>query len=243
MRIALVGSAPSSVALAPYDDKTWTIWACSPGAYRHLRRVDRFFEIHRHNPEDWGADYIEWMKALDCPIHMIEPLPDFPTSVAFPKDAMIERFGRNFFTSSLAWMAAMALAEIAAEKPIRKGGRFAKQEHEIGFWGVDMAATEEYGHQKPGCLYFIEKAREMGVKVTLPPESDLGQPLPLYGIGEANPMRIKLTTRKAELTGKVNEAAAKAERLKNEWESAVREQCFFQGALDDNQYMLNTWCE
>jgi hypothetical protein len=231
MKIALIGSAPSSVALAPYDDESWTIWACSPGAYCHLKRVDRFFELHRFMPAsgDWSAGYIEWMKGLAAPIYMIEPLPEFPTSVAYPAAEMLERFGPNFFTSSLAWMAALALTQEGIE--------------EIGFWGVDMAATEEYGLQKPGCLYFVEMARQMGVKVTTPPESDLLRPLPLYGIGEANPMRIKLMTRRAELTAKRDSCAQDAANLQAQWEAKIREQAFFQGALDDNQYMLNTWCE
>lgn len=231
MRIALIGSAPSSLALAPFDDPSWTIWACSPGAYLSLKRVDAFFELHRFNPNDpvWFREYVEWMKGLACPLYMIEPLPEFPTSVAYPRAEMIERWGPNFFTSSLAWMAALALTQEGIE--------------EIGFWGVDMAATEEYGLQKPGCLYFVEMARQMGVRVTTPPESDLLQPLPLYGIGEANPQRIKLMTRRAELQGKMNAAAAEAENLKNQWEAKIREQLYFQGAMEDCQYMLNTWCE
>jgi hypothetical protein len=31
-KIALIGSAPSSVGAAPYADRSWTIWGCSPGA-------------------------------------------------------------------------------------------------------------------------------------------------------------------------------------------------------------------
>lgn len=239
MKIALIGSAPSSVALAPYDDPAWTIWACSPGAWRHLRRVDQFFELHRFVPTDpqWDAEYVGFLQGLTVPLHMIEPLPQFPASVAYPKAAMIERFGPNFFTSSLAWMAALAIAAIEEARKLRSG-----DDDEIAFYGVDMAATEEYALQKPGCLYFIEKARELGIRVTVPPESDLLRPPPLYGIGEADPMRIKLMARRSELEGRMRDAAARASKANAEFETAMREQTYFQGALEDCQYHLNTWC-
>ena len=32
LKIALVGTAPSSRMLAPYNDPSWKIWGCSPGA-------------------------------------------------------------------------------------------------------------------------------------------------------------------------------------------------------------------
>jgi hypothetical protein len=248
VKIALVGSAPSSITRAPYDDPEWTIWGCSPGAYSSLRRVDAFFELHRFDPDDpvWFREYVDWMKALACPLYMIEPLPEFPTSLAYPTEAMIARFGRNFFTSSLAWMAALAIVEIQRAMAASLSADPASDtdvSYEIAFYGVDMAASEEYGLQKPGCLYFIEKARDLGIKVTAPPESDLLRPLPMYGIGEASPMRIKLTIRQRELQGKVNECAAKASKANTEFEAAMREQMFYQGALDDLQYHLNTWCD
>lgn len=234
MKLALVGSAPSSVGLAPYDEPSWTIWGCSPGAHSSLRRVDAFFELHRFDPGDpaWYPEYLTWMRALECPLYMIEPSDAFPNAVAYPKDAILGRFGRNFFTSSLAWMLALAITEVENTP-----------EPEIGLWGVDMAASEEYGHQKPGCLYFIEKARELGIKVTIPPQSDLGNPLPLYGLGEAHPMRIKLMARRAELEMKMNDAANRADQANRAFEQAMREKLYFAGAAEDCQYMLNTWCE
>ncbi len=41
-KIALLGSAISSVGLAPFYDKSWEIWGCSP-ANKNLPRVDRWF--------------------------------------------------------------------------------------------------------------------------------------------------------------------------------------------------------
>jgi hypothetical protein len=37
-KIAVMGSAPSSVALAPFGDPSWEIWGCSPGLYYQAKR-------------------------------------------------------------------------------------------------------------------------------------------------------------------------------------------------------------
>ena len=131
LRIALIGSAPSSVALAPYDDPTFEIWACSPGARPHLKKVDRFFELHLFEPhQPWFApEYIAWMAGLKCPVYMLEPVKEIPPSVGYPKDEMLAKYGPFFFTSSLSWMFAMALVTPGVT--------------EIGLWGVDMAAQED----------------------------------------------------------------------------------------------------
>jgi hypothetical protein len=50
MKIAVLGSAPSSVLKAPFGDASWEIWACSPGAYPHLSRITQFWEVHRWEP-------------------------------------------------------------------------------------------------------------------------------------------------------------------------------------------------
>ena len=44
MKIALLGSAPSSRMLAPFKDPNWEIWSCSP-ANKDLPST-YFFEIH-----------------------------------------------------------------------------------------------------------------------------------------------------------------------------------------------------
>lgn len=230
MKIALIGSAPSSVLLAPYNDETWAIWGCSPGAQPSVARADAWFELHRREGSStFPPEYLEWMKAQTCPIYMIGPDPEIPSSVAYPKAEMIEKYGRYFFTSSLAWMLALALSQEGVT--------------DIGLWGVDMSATEEYGYQRAGCHYFIELARKQGVAIHAPPESDLLQPAPLYGLGEMHPMRIKLTTRQKELTEKMHAAAKRGDDLKLQFEQAIRESLYFQGAAEDVQYILNTWCE
>ena len=221
-KIALIGSAPSSVALTPFDDGTWEIWACSPGAYPHLKRCDMFFELHKWEPnEPWfSTDYINFLKGLSVPVQMFDVQDDIPGAVRYPAEEMFKEFGPYFFTSSLAWMAALA---------ITKGGADA-----IGFWGVDMSAKEEWEGQKQGCHYFIQKARDRGIAVIAPHESDLLRPTPAYGLCECDPMYIKMRARERELTQRYHAAAAIMQQKQQECQHLA-------GALDDAQYMAKTW--
>ena len=45
LRVALIGTAPSSRLLAPYQDPAWTIWACSPGNMNTIPKADVWFEL------------------------------------------------------------------------------------------------------------------------------------------------------------------------------------------------------
>jgi hypothetical protein len=107
---------------------------------------------------------------------------------------------------------------------------------EIGLWGVDMAAQEEYGDQRLGCQYFVTLAKQKGIKVTVPPESDLLMPRMLYGVGEWSPKMIKMTARLKELQGRKNAADQTAQ--------AARDQgIFLSGAIENHNYMLTTWMQ
>lgn len=220
-RIALIGSAPSSVQLAPYDDPSWTIWGCSPAAVPYARRVDAWFEMHPFSGADITPDYVAWMAKLDKPVYVIEPVASVPRGIPYPREQMMQKYGPYFFTSSLSWMFALALQQ----NPVQ-----------IGLWGVDMSATSEYALQRPGCHYFITLARQAGVEVTIPHESDLERPPAPYGYVMGSAQYKKLKTRAAELEGRIAIAAQAYEDKRNEWH-------FLKGARDDLEYILNTWVE
>lgn len=229
-RIALIGSAPSSVALAPYNDPDWLIWACSPGARPYVRKVDKWYEIHKWEPEQpwFSQEYIDFMAKLPVPVYMLEPVEAIPGSVAYPKDEVMRYFGPEaifFYTSSLSWMFAMAIIEI-----MESG-----EDGEIALYGVDMSAAEEqYTGQRAGCQYFTGQAWRRGIKVTVPPQSDLLCPTPLYGFCELDPMHAKLLARKAELEHRIAIAT-------NAFENAKHEMLQLRGAVEDVNYVKQTW--
>jgi hypothetical protein len=236
MKIALIGSAPASVRLAPYKDYSWRIWSWSPGAYatvaveRVTQATDAHFELHRWEPPVIGdasrqvpwfsPEYVEWMRQFRGEVVMSEKLMDVPRSVALPWMELVDKYGPYFMNSSLSWMMALALEQPGIQ--------------EIGLFGVDMSATEEYGYQRAGCHYFVTLAMQRGVRITVPPESDLLLPKPLYGIGESHPMMVKLTARMRELDSRIAGATQRFEQAKQELQ-------FLSGARDDCNYQVQTW--
>lgn len=244
MKIALVGSAPSSVLLAPYRDPSWQIWGCSPGVYYQAPRTDAWFELHRFEPPVLGKpseqrpwfspEYCAWMSQHPC-VWMSPPIPSYMIkgARAIPWQQLVEKYGHFNFTSSLAWMAAMAI-EAILESRAKRTPDPNPEEDAIGFWGVDMAATEEYGYQRAGCQFFIQIAASLKIGTMIPPESDLMVPPPLYGISEYNHRAIKWLTRKAELTKNRDACAAAIQQANAQMQH-------LNGAIDDLQHVIQTW--
>lgn len=242
MKIALIGSAPSSMGLAPYGDPNFQIWACSPGTYFKLPRCDAFFELHRPQfgtigrPESqvswFSPEYVAWIglqkRVWVAPRALAECRTRWPNAEAYPKEEMDQKFGNLNWHSSLSYMLAMAIDLIIAER--EKGNN---EEHEIGMWGVDMAADEEYADQKGGCQHFLGLAHFLGIKLTVPPESDILCPKPAYGIDESEPWHIKNLARMNEL--KTQEA-----HFGNMKSQMERQQFFFAGAISDHEYHMRT---
>ena len=231
-KIALVGSAPSSIRLAPFSDPSWQIWGCSPGAYGIVPRSDAWFELHRweppaagkpldHNVPWFSPEYCQFLREYPGVVFTTVPIDEIKNHQPYPFVQMLAKYGPYHFTSTIAWMLALAIEQ----KP-----------EAIGLWGIDMAATEEYGFQRPGCQHFIGLAMSQGIEIILPPESDLMRPTTLYGLSEYNPRQIKLLARQRELQGRLANCNA---TLAN----AQKEQMFLQGALDNLNYIFTTWVD
>ena len=170
MKIAIVGSAPATCDLAPFGDDSWQMWTL---AWRDAPRVNAMFEMH--DPSIWhyhgGDGYRERLAKVPVPIYMLEAQADIPSSVAYPAAAVIEYIApsgseADFFTSSLAYALALAIVQKPAE---------------IGLFGADMSAEEEYGYQRPAMTYLVGIARGRGIKVTVPPASPLLRANFIYG--------------------------------------------------------------
>jgi hypothetical protein len=222
MKIAVMGSAPSSRLLAPFSDPEWEIWACSPPNY-DLPRVDAWFEVHNLDRKFGNPGNGPWVqKLITHPrVYIANSDPRLPNGIVYPLQPMLERFGGYFFTSTIAYMMAFAIS-LKPEK--------------IGLWGIDMSAAEElYTHQRPACHYFIREAQKAGIEVIASPQSDVMNPPPLYGYKEFTRMWNKQKARKQELKERL--AAAEQQKAKAEAEAFV-----FRGAIDDIEYVNNTYC-
>ena len=249
MKIAILGSAPSSVRLAPFNNAAhqawvqgkieslarahaqisgeWDIWGCSPGCWAVVPRATRWFEVHRWEPGQYwfGPEYLEFLRNFQGIVYTGGAVPEIPNHVVYPIDEMEAKFSSYFMTSSVALMLATAIDTIEKIRETRKAfkawesgtsthdappampdgvsaSELDQTDHDdvIGIWGVDMAAAEEYGYQRPGCQFFILEAGRRGIGVYLPPESDLMRPMPVYGISEWDHNYIRLTARARELS-------------------------------------------
>jgi len=217
LKVALIGTAPSSRMLAPYNDPSWQIWGCSPGNMGVLPRYDVWFEIHGNLlwPENkhYGEPYLNWLRQQTCPIYM-QDQSLVPNATPLPKKELVAEFGPYFFTSSFAWM--MAFARMKGAK-------------EIALFGIDMASRDEYILQRPGAYYFFMEAKRRGIKMMAPYESDIMQPPGLYGFSEVTQYGRKVLARKIELDQRVRD-------LKAQRDGAAQQITYLEGALEDLDY-------
>ena len=222
MNIALMGAAPSSRLLGPFNNHEWEIWACSPGNH-DFPRIDAWFELHSLDRK-WCKGNEPYMAALErhSRVYIAAPDPRLPNAILYPKDEILAEythFHHTFFSSQIAWMFAMAIKQ----KP-----------KSIGLWGIDMAAHDEDAYQRPGCHFFIGEAQKKGIDLVMPPQSDIGQLHPLYGYKEQWPMYWRQKARKIELRERLNNA-----------NKIIAEQTAFaqmaEGALQDVDYVNGTW--
>ena len=219
-KIAVLGSAVSSVGMAPFNEPDWEIWGCSP-ANKGLPRVDVWFELH--NPEvkirEGLTEWLNWLKEQPI-VYMQKAYPDYKGSREFPLQPLIEKWGPFWWTSQLSLMLALAIEQ----KP-----------RIIGVFGVDMAANSEYNQQRLACQFFLQHiVRETDIELTVPPESDILEPAPIYGYCESSRQFRKFLARKAELQSRIR-------NLEADTTHKLAEKAHLVGALDDMEYHLAHW--
>ena len=191
-KIAIVGAAPSSFGLAPFNDQSWEIWGCSPSNNGKFPRITSWFELHdihflKHAKQaSWAQPYGEWLKSRTFRVVMQCENDIAPQAFVYPWEAAkaLCPYGAYMLTSSIAQMIALAIIEGADE---------------IALYGVDMAADSEWGYELPGCQIWVARARERGIKVYVPDDSSLDQPIPIYGLDDATPMARKMREQVGEL--------------------------------------------
>lgn len=223
-KVAIIGTAPSSRLQAPYADPSWTIWGTSPGnGMGTIPRADAWFEMHSNLlwPENrhYGEPYLKWLEDQTFPVVAQTDTLLKRGCVRYPKREMIRKFGPWFFTSTFAWCMAFAIA--AGVK-------------ELSLFGVDMASKDEYIQQRAGGHYFIQLARNEGIKVYMPEESDLAQHPPLYGYADSTPMGRKMAVRKQELQGRIQQAQQQNQQ-------AMMAIQYLSGAMEDLEYQTSIW--
>lgn len=164
--VAICGTAGSSrneIMEAPAD---WELWGLSK-SYTWMPRVDVIFEMHEraHWPHVYTPDHVAWMAQQTAPIYTQRVYPDIPASVRFPFTDVLEGRYDPYFTSTIAYMLALAIHQ---------------RVDEIRLLGVNMSTDSEHGYQRGACEYWLGIARATGITVYLPEASPLTKGL-LYG--------------------------------------------------------------
>jgi hypothetical protein len=213
-RIAILGFAETTKD-APFSDPCWEMWGMN-GLWRVLppevppERFAAWFELHTvpyilayEQAANIGTQQSDWLKQKHpFPVWTQDFFPEFPNSQRFPIEELVEGFGIDYFTSSVAFELAFALAQPGVS--------------EIGLWGIDLTHGTEWGDQRPCAEYWIGRAVERGIKVTIHPHSALLKQRFRYGYDIQNPVVEELKgflTQQTKITyDKMNELKALNEK-------------------------------
>jgi hypothetical protein len=184
--IAICGSNPATIGMAPFDDERWIIYACSPHNFEHrkLPRFDEWFEDHIPVADKTRAypylKYLEtlpfvWMRDKDA-------MPHFSGARPFPDDEMRERWGPFHHTSSISLMQMRAISE--CERLYAEGKM---PEPKIAYFGIMQRGQTEYLYQRPSIQQLaLDSSREDHrekfdlpvIKHYAPDISELWEPMP-----------------------------------------------------------------
>ncbi len=220
MKIALLGTAKTSVSEAPFKDDSWTIWSLG-GNQGDIPRADKWFELHdQHVLAQVGIapTAVTFLQEQKGNLIAQKQCEMFPNCTPFPFEQAITAFPRGYFTSSIAWMLAMAIMQ---------------NPEEIALFGVDMVGDEEYGYQKACCEYFVGIAEGKGIKVTIAKDSPLCRSERLYAFMDQGLSR-ELVIRRKELGNEVDRRKQELERLNADYH-------FFRGRKAESEDISNRW--
>jgi hypothetical protein len=211
-KIAIIGTASTSVHLANDLDDSWQIWTCN-GAYDQVKRQDKHFELHDiAYLRSIGIieEYLEWFKKQGSKIVLQKKYDEFPDCDSYPLQGVLDTFKHSYFNNTIAYMIAYAMYN---NPDLER----------LAIFGVDMAGDGEYGHQRPCCEFWLGYALSKGIILDIPDNCPLIKSTHLYGF-ESPPAYVLSVKNRAEELTKILKAKDDA-RVK-----ADREYYYFKGA-------------
>lgn len=144
-KLAIVGSDPASRHLAPFEDTAFDIWVFNEAAnHEWCKRWTAVFQMHDpniytgHNTKD--PKHWEWLQQCrKKPIYMQDIDPLVPDGIRYPIEDALKLAGAEMFTTTFAYMAALAILQ---------GYEY------IEIHGMGLSASE-YDYQKFGYAYWM----------------------------------------------------------------------------------------
>lgn len=192
-KVAILGFG-RTVRDCPWQDPAWDLWGMN-GFWRAAEpdfaikaaedRYKVWFDIHSieytrsyGEKAGFGDAQERWLEERHpFPVFMLDGSATFPSVVRFPIEELIGTVGRDYFTSTVAYALAYALA-LALDGLVQ----------EVGLWGIDLVHDTEYVDQRPCAEYWCGRLEGAGVKVTTHPDSAVLRQRHRYGYHEANPL-------------------------------------------------------
>ena len=154
----------------------WGVTRCNVLYWREsLTDWDRWFDLHpvqttpyhrgilAKRPEAW-----DWYRRQDTtrPIYLLEPHPDVPASIAFPRQFVQDTLRTSRFTVSVDWLIGLALCE-GFQRIVLNG------------IGTRFQADFQFAHQ--GILYWLGYAEGRGIELVIEGPSCYAAPDQVYG--------------------------------------------------------------
>lgn len=242
-KIAILGFG-ETVKDCPWRDDSWELWGMN-GFWRADKadygieapesRYTLWFDMHSvaytrsyGEAAGFGDRQVKWLETEHSfPVFMLEECPEFPSVRRFPIEDVVEKLGRDYFTSSVAYCLAYALTlpDVA----------------EIGLWGIDLTHSTEYAQQRPCAEYWVGRAEAMGLKVTIHEESALLKQRFRYGYEDESPLfhslRNGLNAQLKQATDAMAKNQAQLESLRNQLHTDDGAVQAFRGLLN----RLDSW--
>lgn len=200
--VILAGFAPSRHSIADLDPGI-DVWSCNHAwQYFPIERIKAIIEIHPwqylneiayYANKDTAQGHIDFLgQAKDFPVYMIEPRDEVPGSVRYPIEAALELAGNRYFSSSFAYMIALAMLQ---------------DRNPIYVYGFDMATDTEWFYQRPNTEWWIGFAQGKGFDVQVSQKSPLCKVGKMYGYeGYQMVDRQVLEQRKHDYKNQFNQA-------------------------------------
>jgi hypothetical protein len=218
-KVAIIGFTPTRDE-APWADPTFLKWTCN-NLHLHLRpeqKWDVLFDLHPYDTIAADKPHEAFLRTTDKPVYVWQPRPEWPTSMAYPKDAVLQSFG-NYQTNSISWMIGAAILEGVTE---------------LHIYGVDLAQGTEYSQQRPSCEHMLGIAQGRGIKIHIPLTSDLLKTGSLYGVDDDSFIHAKMVSREKELSARLQTTQQQINQLTAQTHQMM-------GALEDVKYWRGVW--
>lgn len=196
-KVMILGSSERSLKDAPLVDESYTVIALP--AFES-NRVDLYFEMH--DRKKWRKETFPYLVRSETFVVCQKFHDDIPNSLEYPLDEVKKKIGKDYFTSSIAYILAFILMQDQVE--------------EVALFGIDLVTDSEYKDQRPCVEYLLGVLSGKGVKITIPNSSALLKSPRNYGYESKQEGSISLSDllqRKKTLDSDIDELKTVLNRL------------------------------